>query len=49
MPTEGRPSTPHPVTDTILIGKKIVNTKTSDPKPSDRQAVIEEVPQKISQ
>ena len=49
MPTEGRPSTPHPVTDTILIGKKLVKTKTPHPKPSDCQAVIEEVPQKISQ
>ena len=48
MQTGDRPPTPHPVTDTILMGKKIVKTKA--PKPSSPQVipVIEEPPQKIS-
>ena len=49
MHSMDRPPTPHPVTDTVLIGKKIVKTKSpQQPKPNDHQVVIEEAPQKIS-
>lgn len=50
MYSMNRPPTPHPMTDTVLIGKKIVKTKNpQQPKPNDHHVVIEEPPQKISQ
>lgn len=44
-----RPATPHPVTESVLVGRKIIKTNEQSTKPIPDSTVIEEPPQKISQ
>jgi|NorSeaMetagenome_1021524.scaffolds.fasta_scaffold11525_6 hypothetical protein len=48
MPIDNRPPTPHPATDTVLVGKKIVKTKSTQSECVHFTPVIEESSQKIS-
>lgn len=44
-----RPATPHPVTESVLVGRKIIKTNEPTTKHIPDSTVIEESPQKISQ
>jgi hypothetical protein len=43
-----RPLTPHPITETVLVGRKIIKTNEPLTKHIPDSTVIEEPPQKIS-